>query len=46
MNSHGVNILDEADGYSLILGITNNLELQLLPPQHRLLYEYLANETR
>ncbi len=45
VDPHGVDILDETDGDALILGIAHHFELELLPAEHRLLDEDLADET-
>ena len=44
MNSHGIHILDKADGDHLILGVADDLQLQLLPAQNRFLDQDLADE--
>ena len=42
VHAHGVDVLDEADGDHLVLGVADDLQLQLLPAQHRLLDQDLA----
>ena len=44
MHAHGVDVLDEADGDHLVLGVADDLELQLLPAQHRFLDQDLADQ--
>ena len=46
MHAHGVHVLDEADGDLLVLGVAHDLQLQLLPAEHRLLHQDLADEAR
>ena len=43
MYSQGIDILDKADGYHLALAVPDDLQLQLLPAQNRLLDEHLAD---
>ncbi len=44
MDAHGVDVLDEADGDLLVLRIPDDLELELLPADHRFLHQELADE--
>ena len=44
VHAHGIDVLDEANGDEVIVRVTNNLELELLPAKDRLLYQHLANQ--
>ena len=44
MHAHGVHVLDEADGDHLVLGVADDLQLQLLPAEHRFLDQDLADQ--
>ena len=44
VHPHGVHVLDEADRDLLPLGVAHDLQLQLLPPEDRLLDEDLADQ--
>ena len=44
MHAHGIDIFNEADGDHLALGVANDLQLQLLPTQHGLLHQHLADQ--
>jgi hypothetical protein len=44
MHAHGVDVLDEADGDHLVLGVADDLQLQLFPAQHRFLDEDLVDQ--
>ena len=44
VDAHGVDVFDEADGDHLVLGVPDDLQLQLLPAQDRFLDEDLADE--
>ena len=45
MHAHGVDVLDKTDRYHLIFGIPHDLQFQLLPAQHGLFNQYLADKT-
>ena len=44
VDSHGIDVLDEADRDHLVLGVPDDLQLQFLPTQHRLLDEDLPHQ--
>ena len=44
VDAHRVDVLDEADGDHLVLGVADDLHLQLLPVEDRLLDEALVRE--
>ena len=44
MYPHRIDIFDEADGYLLILCVSNNFQLQLLPAENRFLDQDLADK--
>ena len=44
VNSHGVHVFDETHGDAPVFGVSYHLEFQFLPPEHRFLYENLADE--
>jgi hypothetical protein len=46
MDTHCVDVLDEADGDHLVLAVADDLQLELFPAEHRLLHEDLPHETR
>jgi hypothetical protein len=46
VHAHRVDVLDEADGDHVTGGVANDLELELLPAEHRLLDEDLADPAR
>lgn len=44
MDPHGVDVLYEADGDHMILGIPDHLQLQFIPTGYRLLDQHLADQ--
>ncbi len=44
MNSHSIDIFDEAYRYHLVFGIAYDFEFQFLPAQHRLFDKYLTDK--
>ncbi len=43
MDAHGVEVLDGADDDHVVGAVAHHLELELLPPEHRLLHEDLTD---
>ena len=43
VHAHRVDVLDRADDHDVVLAVANDLELELVPPAHRLLHEHLAD---
>ena len=46
VNAHGIDVLDKADGDHLVLGVTDHLQLELLPAQNRLFHQHLVYKAR
>ncbi len=46
VDPHGVDVLDEADGDLLVLGVADDFQFELLPAQDRFLDQDLADEAR
>ena len=44
VHAHRIDVLDEADGDHLVLGVAHDLELQLLPAEHGFLDQDLADQ--
>jgi hypothetical protein len=42
VHAHGIEVLDRADDDAVVLPVADNLHLEFLPPDHRLLDEELA----
>ena len=44
VDAHRIDVLDEADGDHLVVGIAHDLQLQLFPAQHRFLHQHLVDQ--
>jgi hypothetical protein len=43
VHAHGIEVLDGADDDDVVVHVAHHLQLELLPPQHRLLDEHLLD---
>ena len=44
MDAHRIHVFDETDGDQLVFGVADDLQLQLLPAEHRFFDQDLADE--